>query len=184
MFDAIVFAVMACGLRARSALEMSDSGELRLQKIVRLIENARFSIHDLSRIELDTANQLPRFNMPIELGMALGMKFLGRKLLRDHAILVLDSERYRYQKFASDLAGFDISVHDNVPENAIRVTRDFLSAHMPAVPGSALIVELFAAFETTLPKIAGSARQPVSEMTYSDRLRHIEAFLADAGRDV
>ena len=41
-----------------------------------LISASPRSIHDLSRVELGE-NELPRFNMPFELGMALGAKRFG-----------------------------------------------------------------------------------------------------------
>lgn len=183
LFDAIVFTAAACGLTVRSALEVSDSGEVRLQKIVRLIEGSRFSVHDLSRIELDTTSQLPRFNMPIELGIALGMKWLGRKALRNHAMLVLDSERYRYQTFASDLAGTDIAAHGNRPAAAIAATRNFLSTHLSELPTDDAIIALYDIFERSLPNLARLARQKVAQMTFIDRLRHVEQFIASAGTD-
>ena len=68
IFEAIVFAVHDAGFRPKCARERLDSSEVRLQKILSLISESRFSIHDLSRTELDDSNQLPRFNMPFELG--------------------------------------------------------------------------------------------------------------------
>lgn len=61
---------MACGYRVRCALEEDDSGNIRLDKLVALIRESPRSIHDLSRIELGE-NDLPRFNMPFELGMSM-----------------------------------------------------------------------------------------------------------------
>ena len=58
VFDAIVFAAAACGFQVRSALEIADSGELRLQKIMRLLEASRYSLHDISRVELDADSGL------------------------------------------------------------------------------------------------------------------------------
>ena len=79
IFDAIVFDVHDLGLNARCALEQDDSGEIRLPKIERIIEESRFGIHDLSAVELDAATHLPRFNMPLELGLFLGCRRFGRK---------------------------------------------------------------------------------------------------------
>lgn len=107
LLDAIVFAITTCNYNVRSALEVADSGDLRLRKIIALIEQSEFSIHDISRVGLDAATGLPRFNMPIELGIALGMKHLGRSSLRRHQMLILDKEGYRYRDSASDLAGLE-----------------------------------------------------------------------------
>ncbi len=176
--DALVFAISASGFTVRSGLEVVDSGELRLQKIVRLLGASSFSIHDLSRIELDPDSALPRFNMPLELGIALGMKHLGNSKVKDHSLLILDSESYRYIRFASDLAGVDISAHGNTPERAVRVARDFLAAHRPGLPDGDAILGLYEVFEDALPVMAGAARQSVDSLTFIDRLRHIQAFLA------
>lgn len=181
IFDALVFSILFCGFTVRSAMEVADSGDLRLIKIMRLLEQSRFSLHDISRVELDGDSGLPRFNMPIELGMAIGMKHLGRARLRDHCMLVLDSEKYRYQKFASDLAGTDIAAHGGKPARAIRATRNFLATHASAaLPGEDVIVEALRAFDLALPTMASAARQNVDKLTYSDRLFHINDFIGSS----
>ena len=57
---------------ARCALEGDDGSVVRLDKIFAIMAECRFGIHDLSRTTLDSANRLPRFNMPLELGVFLG----------------------------------------------------------------------------------------------------------------
>ena len=69
IFRAVIFTVYAAGGHARCALEVSDGGEVRIAKILRIIEDCRFGVHDISRTELDAATGLPRFNMPLELGL-------------------------------------------------------------------------------------------------------------------
>lgn len=108
VFRALVFCIYACQFRPRSAFELDDCGQLRLEKLYGLIEQCRYGIHDLSRTELDAANKLPRFNMPLELGLFLGAKRYGNAGQRLKRALILDIERRRYQKFISDLAGMDI----------------------------------------------------------------------------
>jgi hypothetical protein len=49
-------------------------GARRLDRILRLIRSCRYSFHDLSRVELDrNPPPTPRFNMPFELGLAIGL---------------------------------------------------------------------------------------------------------------
>jgi hypothetical protein len=74
IFEAIVFAVNDAGFRPKCARERLDSSQIRLQKIAALISASRYSIHDLSRTELDDINALPRFNMPLELGIVSAAK--------------------------------------------------------------------------------------------------------------
>jgi len=107
MFEAIVFAVNDIGFRAKCARERLDSSQVRLHKIAALISASRYSIHDLSRTALDDVNSLPRFNMPLELGMDLGCKYFHPNCA-DKSLLIFDSEQYRFQKFVSDLSGQDI----------------------------------------------------------------------------
>ena len=181
LLDAVVFGIAACGYRVRSALEVQDSGDLRLAKIIRLIEQSPLSIHDLSRVQIDRATDLPRFNMPIEMGIALGMKHLGRKVLRDHKMLVLDSEPYRYRAFASDLAGLDIVAHGNTTAKVIGAVRNFLDTHSASpLPTPDVLEALYDSFETELPRLAGLVQQSVQQLSFRDRMRHVVTFLEGA----
>ena len=73
LFEALVFTIQASGYKVRCALEENDSGDIRRDQLARLIGESPRLIHDLSRIERGVA-ELPRFNMPFELGMAMGAK--------------------------------------------------------------------------------------------------------------
>src|SRR5919199_4584510 len=74
MFRGIVFAIIACGFVPRCTLELQET-QNRLDHIVRLVEACKYGVHDLCRVEL--SNGLPRFNMPMELGIFLGARYLG-----------------------------------------------------------------------------------------------------------
>ncbi len=111
IFDAIVFTVFDCGFRPVCARERMNSAQIRIDKITDLIRDSRYSIHDLSRTEIDERYSLPRFNMPLELGIALGCMKFGAGRQRGKTALILDRRRYRYHKFLSDIAGQDISEH-------------------------------------------------------------------------
>jgi hypothetical protein len=126
-FKALIFAVYACSFRPRSARELDDGGQTRIDKLYGLIDECRYGIHDLSRTELDAANGLPRFNMPLELGIFLGAKRYGGAAQKSKRVLILDVEQYRYQKFISDLAGMDIHDHGGDARRALRETRDWLA---------------------------------------------------------
>ncbi len=133
IFRAIVFTVSVCGFVPRCSLEHDDASQVRLEKIYRLIGSSTFGIHDISRTELDGENQLPRFNMPLELGFFLGAKQFGSGRHRSKRCLILDRDRYRFQKFISDIAGQDIKAHGDSPEMVIRTVRDWLRS--AAKPG-------------------------------------------------
>ncbi|MFN8721431.1 MAG: hypothetical protein ACK5YI_11420, partial [Rhodospirillales bacterium] len=62
------------GLRPRLALEALDSGYPRIDKILRLVEESKFGIHDLSRIRAKRKGDYFRLNMPFELGLDVGCR--------------------------------------------------------------------------------------------------------------
>jgi hypothetical protein len=179
IFDAILFAVTDCGFVARCALEMVDSSQTRIDKIVRMIEECRFGIHDLSRTEPDPINSLPRFNMPLELGIFLGAKYLGRPTQRRKVCLVLDSERYRFQKFCSDIGGQDPAAHKNEPEVAVIKVRDFLSTHHPngQIPSGRHIWKRFKQFQENLPLLCREAKLTQAELTFFDQRKLVGQWL-------
>jgi hypothetical protein len=92
LLRAILFTVCAMGCKPRSALEESDSSTLRLEKIYWLIQKCRLSIHDLSRTELSARTGFPRFNMPLELGIFLGIKCSSSSASRKKTCLAIIKE--------------------------------------------------------------------------------------------
>jgi hypothetical protein len=87
-----VFTVFYSGYIPRCALEIYNSGQVRIEKIFKLIENCQLGIHDISRTELDVESKLPRFNMPLELGMFLGAQRFGAGRHKNKNCLILDRE--------------------------------------------------------------------------------------------
>jgi hypothetical protein len=181
IFHAIVFAVIHCGYTVRCALETEDTGPTRIQKILDLIEACHFGIHDISRIERDAVNDLPRFNMPFELGLFLGARRFGTGDQRRKRCLVLEAERYRYQKFLSDIAGQDIRQHNNEQGKAVGAVRDWLAASRPKaappLPGAAAIMKHYGEFETNLPAILKAADIEPAELGFFDRANFMDQFL-------
>jgi hypothetical protein len=168
LFRALIFAVFECGLIPRCAQEVYDAGEVRIEKIARIIKDCRWGIHDISRTDLN-ASGLPRFNMPLELGLFLGAKRFGTGLHSRKSCLVLDRDRYRYQEFISDIAGQDIAAHANDPAAAIKAVRDWLSIAKAGIrrpPGGAAIAARYSRFADELPRICADAELEVSELTF------------------
>ena len=62
LFEVILFTVSACGFVPRCALEEADGGDVRIDKLLRLIRASRYAIHDISAVGLDQTHGLPRFN--------------------------------------------------------------------------------------------------------------------------
>lgn len=126
LFEAAVFAIYDCGFIARSAKEDEDSSTPRVEKIYELIHESKYGIHDISRVTLDPKNRLPRFNMPLELGIWLGSKRYGTERDRAKRALVFDKVEHRYQQFCSDISGQDVRSHNNDPSMVIRKIRNWL----------------------------------------------------------
>ena len=171
IFDALVFAIHDCGFRARCALEEADSGNIRMTKLYDIIRECRYGIHDLSRTELSVDTALPRFNMPLELGVFLGASVYGSSKQKNKRCLILDRERYRYQQYISDLAGQDPKAHGDDPVKAIACVRNWLSHHAPEgvmLPGGKMIAERYHRFEATLPDILEEAGIEPAELIYND----------------
>lgn len=126
LFDALVFTVTECGFTARCALETDDGSQVRLDKLYGIISDCRYGIHDISRVTLDSKHRLPRFNMPLELGIFLGAKRFGNSRQKLKSCLILERDLYRYQKYCSDISGQDVRAHGNDVSNAIVAVRNWL----------------------------------------------------------
>lgn len=181
-FYAIVFTVMRSGFRARCSLETDDASENRLSKIETIIEQCRYGIHDVSRTELDGVPPLPRFNMPMELGIFLGAKRYGDKPQKAKRCIVLDRERFRYQRFLSDIAGQDVVAHNNNLTTYIEVVAGWLrrQSRRRGLPGGRSIAREFDTFLAQLPAICGAMGFEVDELTFTDYASIVAEYLAAA----
>jgi hypothetical protein len=179
LFRAIHFAVQDCGFVSRCALETDDATETRISKIERIIEDCRFGIHDISRIEVDQVSGLPRFNMPLELGLFLGAKRFGNARQRSKMCLVLDRDPFRYQQFCSDIAGQQVRSHGDDPELAIRRVRDWLrdADSGNQLPGGASIAQRHKLFLADLPLYCDTFRLREDELTFNDLTSLIAEWL-------
>ena len=54
----ILFVTLYLGLMPRIALESLDSGRPRIEKIIALIEQSKYAIHDLSRMQAERAGSI------------------------------------------------------------------------------------------------------------------------------
>jgi hypothetical protein len=176
-FQAAVFTLMDCGFVARCALEASDASQVRIHKLYDLIAECKFGIHDLSRTQLDEHSQLPRFNMPLEFGIFLGAKFLGKDKQRQKMCLIFDEEPFRYQKYLSEIAGQDISSHHNDPRVLVSKIRDWLAVFSSQLPSGSVIWERYDRFQEELNGFCGQAKHKVEELTYLDYINHVERFV-------
>jgi hypothetical protein len=170
MFRAITFTLLRAGFKPRCALEVDDSSDNRFDKICRIIQECGLGVHDISKTELDSNTKLPRFNMPLELGLFLAAKKFGDARQHRKRCIIFDRENYRYQKFISDIAGQDIHAHSgNVPqlisELAAWLRAETKDQH---VPGGKAIEREFDQFQLDLPVLLKAIHLNSDEVTFLD----------------
>jgi hypothetical protein len=153
LFHAIVFTVAALGFIPRCARETEGQAETRVSRIARGMLEAKYSIHDLSRYHGEGEENLGRFNMPLELGIALGIQYLGdverRTSGNRHNWVALVPSNFLHHKFISDLVGYDLADHDGLPGTLIRRVANWLTLQpdfSPPTPSPKAIFDAYPAF--------------------------------------
>ncbi len=186
LFRATVFAVLRCDYHARCAVEEEDSSELRLTKIFRIITECRFGIHDLSRTQMDGRSRLPRFNMPLELGIFLAAKHYGRDEHDKKVCLVFEKRTHSYEKFISDIKGQDIKAHQNSPRSIVIKTRDWLASNSRnklLQGGDALWME-YRSFSRWLPGKCKREKLKEDKLTFADYYQLVLAWIETKSKPV
>ena len=142
LYLAYIVGLTQLGFRINAALAVPNQG--RLNTITQLIEESDFSIHDLSRIE--ASNGVPRFNMPVELGLALYRSHVTRGR---HRVFIFESRRYRAQRTTSDVNGIDPQIHNGKPRGLMSGLRNIFRQ-----PGDVTTVpEMLASYRAVKQKI-------------------------------
>jgi len=179
LFEAIIFTVLDCGFQPRCALEIEDSGQVRMEKIFHLIANSKLAINDLCRVDLDSTTNLPRFNMPLELGIFFGAQRFGQRRQKEKRCLILDRERYRYRAFISDIAGQDVREHGNEPARAIRIVRDWLRGQTldPGMPGWRIVAERYETFRDELRELCREPKLEVDDLIWVEYIDLVWTWL-------
>jgi hypothetical protein len=117
LYVAYIVGLIQLGLEPRVTLGI-PGGQRRLDRIFELVQSCRYSIHDLSRVELDrNSPPTPRFNMPFELGLAIAWEKLNPSR---HTWFISETKKRRVQKSLSDLDGTDPNIHDGTVEGVMR----------------------------------------------------------------
>jgi hypothetical protein len=163
--------------------KLKNSGEVRVEKVIRIIGESPFAVHDISRVELDPRTSLPRFNMPLELGLFLGARAYGDANNRRKSCVVLDDDQFRYQRFCSDIAGQDIRAHAGKVANAIEIVRNWLSTTPPAqgtvIPSGSVIAGRYKKFRVALQAGCDKLQLNSRRLTFGDDVTLIVAWLQE-----
>ena len=126
LLNPLLFTILFIDLEPKIA-ETESSSQIRVQEIMNLIKNSRYSIHDISRSD---PAELPRFNMPYEMGLDIGCQIFGAAHLQTKRCLILDINKSRYKKIVSDIGGQDIKDHNNDPLQLITKVREWFVKNM------------------------------------------------------
>lgn len=180
LFHAAVLTIAALGFTPRCARETEGESDPRIDRIARGLRESKYSIHDLSRFQGEGPDNISRFNMPLELGVALSLRYQGKASGIPHNWVALAPLGFVHQKFISDLAGFDPPAHEQTPTTVIRAISGWLMIQpdfTPPAPSPRKILEAYpklvelleeakteALGHLTWPMIVKSAERVISEM--------------------
>jgi len=155
LYLAYIVGLTQLGLRINVALAVPNQD--RLETVIGLIERSNFSIHDLSRIEVSKG--VPRFNMPVELGLALYRSRVTKGLHRVH---IFESKRYRTQRSTSDINRIDPQIHYGKPKGLMAGLRNIFRQ-----PGDVTTVpEMLASYRAVKRKLPDLRRNAGSKSLF------------------
>ncbi len=121
--DAIIFAVICCGLEPRSAVALNNVADTRVERIAQALGECRLSIHDLSRIAADKKTGVARMNMSLELGIAMALHRSSKRQasIPQHDWTALVIEGSAYKQALSDVNGNDLQRYKDKNELVAQV---------------------------------------------------------------
>ncbi len=159
LFHAAVLTIGALGFTPRCARETEGESDPRIDRIAQGLRESKYSIHDLSRFQGEGPDHLSRFNMPLELGMALTLRYQGKSSGTPHNWVALVPHGFVHHKFISDLAGFDPPAHEQTPATVIKAISGWLTIqpdYSPPAPSPRMILEAY-------PKLVGLLEEAKTE---------------------
>ncbi|HKY38002.1 MAG TPA: hypothetical protein VJN18_18800 [Polyangiaceae bacterium] len=174
LFHAIVLTVAARGFTPRCARESEGQADPRITRIAKGLMDSKYSIHDLTRFQGEGAENLSRFNMPLELGMALGIRHCGQDGTRHNWSALVPAD-FVHHKFVSDLAGYDIPAHDGQPAAVIRAVGAWLSLQPDFQPPTPTAQSILAAFAQLQQLLAADRAASLGTLTWPAILKHAQA---------
>lgn len=181
MLRPVVFTVAFLGFRPRLAMESADSSKARIHRILNLISNSQYAIHDLSRLSAYRRGEYFRLNMPFELGLDIGCKFFGKAQYKRKRCLILEKDKYSLKTALSDLSNSDVCSHKNEPEVAVRHVRNWLvqEARVEGLSGT-IIWYAFNDFMTDLDKNLrqkGFRKVDIAELPLRELVKYMKNWI-------
>ena len=156
LYIAYVVGLISLGLTPVATLAIAG-GAARLDRILGQIQSCRYSVHDLSRVEISSTppHFTPRFNMPFEFGMAVTWAKLNPTL---HSYAGFESVERRAHKSLSDMAEHDFYIHGGkVPGVMRQLCNAFVRAEKhPSVPEMVSSFKIVRSLRRELLKTSGA----------------------------
>jgi hypothetical protein len=123
--------------------------------------------------------------MAFELGVDFGCRSFSEGEGKSKKFLILEKERYKYQRALSDLSGSDIRNHNNEPENVVREVRNWFLETTSCRPSSGTVIwehfnEFMADFYQKREE-QGYKDKDLEIMPTREYLDFIEEWLKDRG---
>jgi hypothetical protein len=119
-------------------------------------------------------------NMPFELGIDYGCKVYKNGKHKYKKILVLEKDKYRYQKALSDLSGSDIKSHNDEPIDVTKAIRDwFITEELKTGPSHSRIWYAFNDFTSYLHdelKKAGHKSEDFNEIIIPEIMSYMDLW--------
>jgi hypothetical protein len=178
LFHAIVLTTAARGFTPRCARESEGQADPRIDRIAKGLLESKYSIHDLSRFQGEGPENLARFNMPLELGMAVGIRYGKEGQPQTHNWVALVPPGFVHQKFISDLAGFDVPDHDSTPLTVIKQVAWWLSLQPDFILPTPTATSIFAAYQGFSDLLEQSRSNELGVLTWSAVLKNAELVVS------
>lgn len=182
LLRALSFTLLYLELEPNLSQTLSSSS-IRINQIKNHIKNCKFSIHDLSRSKPLQQDDLPRFNMPFELGIDIGAAEYGGKKLKSKKTLILETEKYHYQKVLSDIAGQDIASHEDDPATLSKKVRNWISDNSAdkSTPSHSKVFYAFNQFSSDLTTRLSSTytAEEIEEMPIGEYIKFAKDWILE-----
>lgn len=157
LLNAIFFAAVCCGFVPRSALEWNEEGGPRLPRIMDGLDTSKYSIHDLSRYQGEGEEKLARFNMPLELGMAVALSHIkkGEQMMPHRWLALIPEGDELLNKVISDLSGYDQNVkkYDGTEKSVVQKVYLWLNHFPDAISAPPTVPAILVALEEFQNKV-------------------------------
>jgi len=128
LFVTLVAGLVAFGCEPRCAIAIPETGVNRLEKIFKLLTTSQYSIHEMSRVKLSGRKQVPRFNMPFELGLAVAWSIQNHGR---HGFILFEEKAHRLEYSLNDLNGHDVNIHGGTHKGILKSLRELFQRQPP-----------------------------------------------------